>query len=136
MFDLDAEDNLIVHDYEPPPEHWAQVEAAVRSCPKRALAIAPMGRRVSMTRVAAEDFHFDPFAPEAMADPLPFYKVLRDHFPAYFLEQYEAWAISRFEDVWNVLHDTEGHITSTEGTMMFQEQLRHKNGGIVPAAGL
>lgn len=88
-----------------------------------------------MTRVAAEDFHFDPFAPDAMADPLPFYRVMRDHFPAYFLEQYDAWAISRFEDVWNVLQDTEGRITSTEGTMMFEEQLRHKNGGIVPAPG-
>jgi ferredoxin len=47
VFDLDAEDNLIVHDYEPPPEHWAQVEAAVRSCPKRALALAPDGPEVS-----------------------------------------------------------------------------------------
>ncbi|MGA7419912.1 MAG: ferredoxin [Acidimicrobiales bacterium] len=47
VFDLDAEDNLIVHDYEPPPEQWAQVEAAVRSCPKRALAIAPDGPEVS-----------------------------------------------------------------------------------------
>jgi ferredoxin len=41
VFALDEEDNLIVYSYEPPPEHWAQVEAAVRSCPKRALAIAP-----------------------------------------------------------------------------------------------
>jgi ferredoxin len=40
VFDLDEDDNLIVFTYDPPPEHWAQVEAAVRSCPKRALAIA------------------------------------------------------------------------------------------------
>jgi ferredoxin len=40
VFDLDDEDNLIVFTYEPPREHWAQVEAAVRSCPKRALSIA------------------------------------------------------------------------------------------------
>ncbi|HEY6623372.1 MAG TPA: cytochrome P450 [Acidimicrobiales bacterium] len=88
-----------------------------------------------MTGIAAQDFHFDPFSPDAMADPLPFYRVLRDQFPAYFLEQYDAWAISRFEDVWDVLQDTEGRITSTEGTMMFEEQLRQKNGGIVPAPG-
>ena len=49
-----------------------------------------------MTPVAARAFHFDPFASDAMAAPLPFYRVLRDHFPAYFLEQYDAWAISRF----------------------------------------
>jgi ferredoxin len=40
VFDLDEEDNLIVFTYEPPPEYWAQVEVAVRSCPKRALAIS------------------------------------------------------------------------------------------------
>jgi len=39
VFDLDPDDNLIVFNYEPPREHWAQVEAAVRSCPKKALAI-------------------------------------------------------------------------------------------------
>ncbi len=69
-----------------------------------------------------------------MADPLPFYKILRDEYPAYFMEEYEAWAISRFEDVWTILNDTEGHITSTEGTMMFREQLVVSNGGVVPEA--
>ena len=38
VFDLDADDNLIVHNYEPPPKHWAQVQTAVRSCPERARA--------------------------------------------------------------------------------------------------
>ncbi len=86
-----------------------------------------------MTSVSV-DFRYDPFAPEVMADPLPFYKILRDEFPAYFIEEYEAWAISRFEDVWTILNDTEGHITSTEGTMMFREQLVVSNGGVVPEA--
>jgi cytochrome P450 len=86
-----------------------------------------------MTTVTREDFRYDPFAPDVKADPLPFYKVLRDEYPAYFIEEYDAWAISRFEDVWTILNDTDGHITSTEGTMMFQEQLRVGNGGVVPA---
>jgi cytochrome P450 len=85
-----------------------------------------------MTTVTAHEFHYDPFAPDVKADPLPFYKMLRDHFPAYFIDEYDAWAISRFEDVWTILNDTHGHITSTEGTMMFQEQLRVSNGGVVP----
>jgi cytochrome P450 len=87
-----------------------------------------------MTPASVETFHYDPFAPDVMADPLPFYKVLRDEFPAYFIDEYEAWAISRFEDVWTILNDREGHITSTEGTMMFREQLRVSNGGVVPEA--
>ena len=76
-------------------------------------------------------FRFDPFGAEEMADPLPFYKELRDHHPAYFLEQYDAWAISRFEDVWELLNDIEGRITGVEGTLMFEEQLRSSNGGFV-----
>jgi len=85
-----------------------------------------------MTPVTAPEFHYDPFGPDVKADPLPFYKILRDEHPAYFMEQYDAWAISRFDDVWNLLNDTE-RITGTEGTMLFQEQLRISNGGIVPA---
>jgi cytochrome P450 len=77
-------------------------------------------------------FAYDPYAPEVMADPLPFYKVLRDEHPAYWLPQYEAWAISRFEDVWQVLSDREGRITTTEGTLMFREQLSAPNHGVVP----
>jgi hypothetical protein len=34
-----------------------------------------------------------------MADPFPSYRRLRDEAPAYFLEAYGAWALSRFEDV-------------------------------------
>jgi cytochrome P450 len=85
-----------------------------------------------MTTVTLDTFQYNPFSPEVKADPLPFYKVLRDQFPAYFIEEYDAWAISRFADVWAILNDTDGHITSTEGTMMFQEQLLVKNGGVVP----
>jgi cytochrome P450 len=86
-----------------------------------------------MTDVDLDQFNYDPFAPEVMEDPLPFYKVLRDRFPAYWLPQYEAWAISRFADVWEVLTERDGHITTTEGTLMFREQLCVSNGGVVPA---
>jgi hypothetical protein len=44
---------------------------------------------------------YDPFSEEVMADPHPIYKRLRDEAPAYFIEKYDAWALSRFEDVWN-----------------------------------
>src|SRR5579871_846148 len=67
-----------------------------------------------------------------MADPLPYYRELRDQYPAYWLPQYEAWAISRFADVWQVLSDRDGHITTTEGTLMFREQLAVPNNGVVP----
>ena len=58
-----------------------------------------------MTSRPAAAFAYDPFGPDVKADPLPFYKVLRDEYPAYFMEQYDAWAISRFDDVWNILNE-------------------------------
>jgi cytochrome P450 len=81
---------------------------------------------------ATETFSYDPFGAEEMNNPLPFYKVLRDEYPAYYVEKYEAWAISRFQDVWDVLSEHEGHITSTEGTLLLQSQLLESNGGNVP----
>jgi ferredoxin len=39
LFALDDDDNLLVADYEPPPELWSQAERAVRSCPKQALSL-------------------------------------------------------------------------------------------------
>jgi cytochrome P450 len=62
---------------------------------------------------------YDPFAPEVIRDPYPFYKRLRDHAPAYYLAKYDCWAISRFEDVWNVSSDVE-HFTATKGTSSAQ----------------
>ncbi len=79
-----------------------------------------------------ETFSYDPFGAEEMNNPLPFYQVLRDRYPAYYVEQYEAWAISRFQDVWDILNENQGHITSTEGTLLLQSQLLESNGGNVP----
>ncbi|HLN16941.1 MAG TPA: cytochrome P450 [Acidimicrobiales bacterium] len=85
-----------------------------------------------MTPPVGEPFSYDPFGPDEMANPLPFYQELRDHHRAYFLPEYEAWAISRFDDVWQILNDREGHITPVEGTLLLKKQLLVSNGGSVP----
>jgi cytochrome P450 len=59
-------------------------------------------------------FQYDPFAPEALVDPYVFYPTLRREYPIYRLEDYHAWALSRFEDCWRVLQDHEG-FSITEG---------------------
>jgi cytochrome P450 len=55
--------------------------------------------------IAAIDY--DPFSPEAMRDPFPAYRELRAAAPMYRLERYDAWAVSRFADVWQVIGDAE-----------------------------
>jgi cytochrome P450 len=44
---------------------------------------------------------YDPFSAEAMQDPQPIYRRLRDEAPAYYLPKYDAWALSRFADIWD-----------------------------------
>ena len=44
---------------------------------------------------------YDPFSAEAMENPQPIYRRLRDEAPAYYLPKYDAWALSRFADIWD-----------------------------------
>ncbi len=63
---------------------------------------------------------YDPFSEEIISgNPYPLYKQLRDEAPAYFLEKHNAWALSRFEDIWNASLETESLITS-KGTTSAQ----------------
>jgi len=58
---------------------------------------------------------YDPFAPEQMADPYPMYRRLREEAPACYLEEYDAWALSRFQDIWDASMDNK-HYTCAQGT--------------------
>ncbi|MBM4381786.1 MAG: cytochrome P450 [Deltaproteobacteria bacterium] len=62
---------------------------------------------------------YDPFSPDVIRDPYPFYKRLRDEAPAYYLAKYDCWALSRFDDIWSVSSDTQ-HFTATKGTASAQ----------------
>jgi len=59
--------------------------------------------------------HYDPFSADVMRDPYPVYKQLRDEAPVYHLEEYDAWALSRFEDVWAASMDNK-HYSAARGT--------------------
>lgn len=78
-------------------------------------------------------FAYDPYSREAMRDPQPFYRRLRAEHPAYFLPEYDAWAISRFADVWDAFLDA-GHFTEAEGQIIPREQMLIHNKGVAPAA--
>lgn len=42
---------------------------------------------------------YDPYSHEAMADPQPFYTALRQAGGPHYLPQYDAWALTRYDDV-------------------------------------
>jgi len=42
------------------------------------------------------NFFYDPFDAEVMANPLPYYRILRDEHPVYYMPQWDTFALSRF----------------------------------------
>ena len=58
---------------------------------------------------------YNPFSAEVMSDPYPIYKRLRAEAPVYYIEEYDAWALSKFEDIWTASMDTT-HYSAEKGT--------------------
>ncbi|RFZ69882.1 Cytochrome P450 130 [Mycobacterium marinum] len=77
------------------------------------------------------NFSYDPFDARVMADPLPYYRVLRDQHPVYYLPQWDTFAISRFDDIWRVLEVNDGTFVASEGTLPAASVLARHNSGPV-----
>lgn len=77
------------------------------------------------------DFAYDPFDAQVMADPLPYYRILRDHHPVYYMPQWDTFALSRFEDIWEVLEVNDGTFVASEGTLPAASVLAKHNAGPV-----
>ena len=69
---------------------------------------------------------YDPFSLEVMTDPLPAYRALRDAGRAYALPRYDAWALSHFDDVWQVLQDRE-RFSIAEGPIFGRDRVLRAN---------
>jgi cytochrome P450 len=79
-----------------------------------------------------QDFFYDPFDPAVMADPLPYYRILRDEYPVYYIDRWDTFALSRFADIWDVLEINDGTFVASEGTLPAATVLAHHNDGPVP----
>lgn len=80
---------------------------------------------------AAPGFAYDPFDAQVMANPLPYYQILRDHHPVYYMPQWDTYALSRFEDIWQVLEVNDGTFVASEGTLPAASVLAEHNTGPV-----
>jgi cytochrome P450 len=85
-----------------------------------------------MNTPVLQDFSYDPFDPAVMADPLPYYRVLRDEHPVYFIDKWDTYALSRFADIWGVLEINDVTFVASEGTLPAATVLAAHNGGPVP----
>jgi cytochrome P450 len=85
-----------------------------------------------MNTPVMQDFSYDPFDPAVMTDPLPYYRVLRDDHPAYYIDKWDTYALSRFADIWGVLEINDGTFVASEGTLPAATVLAAHNDGPVP----
>lgn len=85
-----------------------------------------------MRSTVVQDFSYDPFDPAVMADPHPYYRVLRDEYPVYYVEKWDTYALSRFDDVYRVLQLDDGTFVASEGTLPSAAVLAKRNDGPVP----
>jgi cytochrome P450 len=85
-----------------------------------------------MNTSVLQHFSYDPFDPAVMADPLPYYRVLRDAHPVYYLDKWDTYAVSRFADIWQVLEINDGTFVASEGTLPAATVLAGRNDGPVP----
>jgi cytochrome P450 len=85
-----------------------------------------------MTTPVLQNFSYDPFDPRVMADPLPYYRALRDQHPVYYVEKWDTYALSRFADIWHVLEINDGTFVASEGTLPAAAVLAGRNDGPVP----
>jgi cytochrome P450 len=71
---------------------------------------------------------YDPFSVEVMTDPYPVYGELRERAAVVALPDYDAFALTRFDDVWRVLTDRD-RFSIFEGPVFHREALlRHHDG--------
>jgi cytochrome P450 len=67
---------------------------------------------------------YDPFSAAAMTDPYPLYRELRATHPMFPLPRYDAFALSRFQDVWGVIEDA-ARFSIAEGPVFSPEVVSH-----------
>lgn len=77
-------------------------------------------------------FNYDPFSPEAMANPLPFYEVLRRDHPVYYSEKYDAFFFSRFADVVEMLDHVDNSFLASESSLPMSEYLAGQHNSAAP----
>ena len=101
-------------------------------------ARAPEVNRNEQIPDQPDDLRWDPFDESLKDDPHPVWKRLRDQAPAYYNEQYDFWALSRFEDVERAHRDPQRYSSAhstvlesmteeaqSEGMMIFLDPPEH-----------
>jgi cytochrome P450 len=55
---------------------------------------------------------YDPYSEQVIQDPYPTYEQLREESPCHHLEKWDAYALSRFDDIWAASMDAKNYSTA------------------------
>jgi cytochrome P450 len=70
-----------------------------------------------MTIAESKDVYYDPYDVDIDADPYPVFRRLREEAPLYYNEQYDFYALSRYDDVERGLVDRATYISGRGGIL-------------------
>jgi cytochrome P450 len=77
-----------------------------------------------MDRIAVKDasvadmpIRWDPYNTDSVADPYPAFRRMREEAPVYYNEQFQFYAISRYDDCVGILGDRETYISGDGGVL-------------------
>ncbi|AIT79860.1 cytochrome P450 [Novosphingobium pentaromativorans US6-1] len=82
---------------------------------------------MDVTAIKAQDY--DPFSPEVMRNPLPYYAELRRSDSIFYSAKYDAFFLSRFSDILELLGYTDNTFIASEGTLPVPAALAVHNAG-------
>lgn len=83
-----------------------------------------------MNASSVPSFSYDPFAKAVMENPLPFYETLRNSYPVYFMEKYDTFVFSRFEDIVQLLSQHDNTFVASDTTLPSPAILLNHNKGV------
>ena len=69
---------------------------------------------------------FNPMGPDALSNPYPGYKILREHRPVHWNELFEAWIFARYDDVDAVLMHPRFSADRAKARTRFSEMVRQQ----------
>ena len=72
---------------------------------------------MEMNIVSEGQIHWDPYNPNYFKNPYPVFAQLREEAPVYYNEQYDFYAVSRYEDVQRCLGEWE-NFSSARGDVL------------------
>ncbi|MDQ6661442.1 MAG: hypothetical protein M3Z24_10805, partial [Chloroflexota bacterium] len=81
------------------------------------------------TTAEALSASYDPFAPEALENPYPYYSALRELAPCCYLQKYDVYFVSRYRDVVAALKNWQTY-SSSEGGGIWRAR-NYLEGGVI-----